>query len=141
IKQDGTKIKNADFGLVPTSKFLKNVTCFGKNAGGGFKKITIYNVGADNGLTLAMKDKAEGVVAVELSAHWKSSVEVAEQNIWEIDDVTSITTISDATLSALTIGILPINPTFDSEITEYDVETTNATNTVTVAPTDDTAVI
>ena len=39
------------------------------------------------------------------------------------------------TLSGLTIGSLTLTPTFDPDVTEYEVTTTNASNKVTATPT------
>lgn len=41
---------------------------------------------------------------------------------------------NDATLSALSLGSLTLDPTFDAETTSYTTTTTNATNTVTATP-------
>lgn len=46
-----------------------------------------------------------------------------------------------ARLSGLTIGALPLTPTFDPDTTEYTATTTNATNTVTATPEDDGATV
>lgn len=50
-------------------------------------------------------------------------------------------TYSDATvsLSALTIGSVSLSPTFDAAVTSYTASTSNATNTVTATPADNTA--
>ena len=44
-----------------------------------------------------------------------------------------------ARLSGLTIGALPISPSFDPDKTEYTADTSNATNTVTATPEDPAA--
>lgn len=44
-------------------------------------------------------------------------------------------------MSALTIGALTLNPTFDSKVLNYTATTTNATNTITVIPSKGTAAI
>ena len=44
-----------------------------------------------------------------------------------------------ARLSRLTIGALTLNPAFDSDVTEYTANTTNATNTITATPEDEDA--
>ena len=41
---------------------------------------------------------------------------------------------NDATLSALSLGSVSLNPAFDSDTTTYTASTTNATNTVTATP-------
>lgn len=44
-----------------------------------------------------------------------------------------------ARLSGLTIGALTLTPTFDPDTTEYTANTTNATNTITATPEDESA--
>lgn len=44
-----------------------------------------------------------------------------------------------ARLSGLTIGALTLAPTFDPDVTVYTANTTNATNTVTATPEDESA--
>jgi hypothetical protein len=44
-----------------------------------------------------------------------------------------------ARLSGLTIGALTLDPTFDPDVTVYTANTTNATNTVTATPEDESA--
>lgn len=46
-----------------------------------------------------------------------------------------------ARLSGLTIGALTLNPAFDSDVTEYTANTTNATNTITATPEDEDATV
>lgn len=44
-------------------------------------------------------------------------------------------------MSALTIGALTLNPTFDSDVVEYTATTSNATNTITATATDENATV
>lgn len=46
-----------------------------------------------------------------------------------------------ADLSSLTIGALTLTPAFDADVTEYTVETSNATNKVTAVAADENATI
>lgn len=46
-----------------------------------------------------------------------------------------------ARLSGLTIGALTLTPPFDPDTTEYTATTTNATNTVTATPEDESAAV
>ena len=46
-----------------------------------------------------------------------------------------------ARLSGLTIGALTLTPTFDSDVTEYEVTTTAATNKITATPEDEDATV
>ena len=47
----------------------------------------------------------------------------------------------NASLSALTIGTLTLDPAFDPDVDEYEVETSNASNKVTVTAADEDAEI
>lgn len=89
-KASETKIQNAAFGVIPASKNLENVTVFGRTIGGKYKKITIYNALGDNGITIAMKDKAEGVVPVEISGHLDPLTDIESAVLWEMEDVDAI---------------------------------------------------
>ena len=57
---------------------------------------------------------------------------------WKVEQVTRPETevSSDATLSDLRIGSLALNPAFSADVTEYSVDTENASNTVTAVPAD-----
>lgn len=46
-----------------------------------------------------------------------------------------------ARLSGLTIGALTLTPTFDSDVTEYEVTTSAATNKITATPEDENATV
>jgi len=56
-------------------------------------------------------------------------------------DPVNITEIADARLSDLSIGALTLSPTFNKSTFSYTVDTTNATNTVTVDAMDDEATV
>lgn len=46
-----------------------------------------------------------------------------------------------ARLSGLTIGALTLTPAFDSDVTEYEVTTSAATNKITATPEDESATV
>lgn len=46
-----------------------------------------------------------------------------------------------ARLSGLAIGALTLTPTFDSDVTEYEVTTSAATNKITATPEDEDATV
>ena len=50
-------------------------------------------------------------------------------------------TAADCTLSALTLGVLRLTPTFSPSVTEYTASTTNSTNTVNAVATDEDATV
>lgn len=63
-----------------------------------------------------------------------------------LDGIAKITigdapTTPSAKLSGLTIGNLTLDPAFDPDVTEYEVSTTNTTNTITATPADNNATI
>ena len=46
-----------------------------------------------------------------------------------------------ARLSGLTIGALTLDPTFDPDVASYTANTTNATNTITATPEEESATV
>lgn len=46
-----------------------------------------------------------------------------------------------ARLSGLTIGALTLDPAFDPDVTSYTANTTNATNTITATPEEESATV
>lgn len=47
----------------------------------------------------------------------------------------------NANLATLTIGSLTLTPAFDADVTEYEVSTSNATNTITAVAEDEQATV
>lgn len=82
-------IKSGIGGVIPTAKYLKNVTMFAKVIGGGYKKITLFNAMAENDLSLKAKPKGEGEVELEFVAHWDPA-NMVEGSLYTIEDVTTI---------------------------------------------------
>lgn len=77
----GWKIEDEDY--------LKNVTLIGENMKGEYKKITIYNALADEGLSITMEDEDESVVEVQFAAHHKPCPTETDV-LWDIEDITEI---------------------------------------------------
>ena len=91
----------------------------------------------------AEKIQLSDAYAVELFYHFGTAV-VTPDLIFKpsyVIDGGSETGTENAKLSALTIGALTLNPTFDADTTDYTVATTNATNTVTATAADSGATI
>ena len=86
------KISNSDNGLIPAADYLANVTMFAKTVEGKYKKITLYNAMADNGLSFAATPKAEGTIELQFAAHWA----VGGSQLYDIEEVNSITTTSSS---------------------------------------------
>jgi hypothetical protein len=82
-------IKNTKGGLIPASKYFKNITMFAKVAKGGYKKITLFNALNESDFVLSSAPKAEGEIALEVFAHWDP--EEITTDLYLIEDVTSIT--------------------------------------------------
>jgi hypothetical protein len=81
-------IKNGKGGVIPSSKYLKNITMFAKVVSGSYKKITMYNPLNESDFVLNAAPKAEGEVALEVFAHWNP--ENMDADLFSIEDVTSI---------------------------------------------------
>lgn len=77
----GWKIEDEDY--------LKNVTLIGENMKGEYKKISIYNALADEGLEITMEDEDESVVEIQFSAHHKPDPTETDV-LWDIEDITEI---------------------------------------------------
>lgn len=56
--------------------------------------------------------------------------------VWKVEQVTAAAASNVATLSDLRIGNLTLTPVFDAATTTYEVETSNAKNTITAIPAD-----
>lgn len=83
-------ITNADVGVIPDAKYLKNVTMFAKVLGGGYKKISLFNALAENDLVLAAKPKGEGEVSLEIHAHWEVGDGADQDKLFKVEDVAAI---------------------------------------------------
>lgn len=75
-------------GVIPDDAYIKNVTMFAKTVKGEYKKITLYNALAENGLTLSAAPKAEGTVTLNIYAHWDATDDT--KALYEVQDVASI---------------------------------------------------
>lgn len=76
-------------GAVKQAEYLKNITMFAKKTGGKYVKITLYNALNLAPFSLAAAPKAEGVISLEVSAHW----EVEDRDEEFIDKLFEITTV------------------------------------------------
>ena len=85
--------KSGNLGAIQDSAYLSNITMFAKVIGGGYKKITLYNAMAENDFSLAAAPKAEGVIQLEVSAHWDAKDDTAD--LYDIENVGTI--IADTT--------------------------------------------
>lgn len=82
-------ITNNIGGLIPSGKYVINVTMFCKTIGGDYKKIALFNAMSESDFTFAAKPKGEGEVALEVYAHWDATDQASP--LYTIEDVGSIT--------------------------------------------------
>ena len=80
--------KSSNLGVIQDSAYLSNITMFAKVVGGGYKKITLYEAMTENDFSLAAAPKAEGVVTLEVHAHWDAKND--DTDLYDIEDVESI---------------------------------------------------
>lgn len=96
--ENGKVLKNPKNGVIPEDAYLKNVTTFAKLIGGGYKKITIYSPMHENGLTTKAVQKAEGELALEFLAHYKT-IDL-DGDLWKIEDITEPPKMNEAAATA-----------------------------------------
>lgn len=89
IKVDEVTTKiSSKTGLIEDEHYLANITCFCKTLGGTYRKITIYNAMADNGLEISAVQKAEGELELAFAAHYNP--EDLEEEIYDIENIDKI---------------------------------------------------
>ena len=125
--------KSADLGVIKDSAYLSNITMFAKVIGGGYKKITLYNAMAENDFSLAAAPKAEGVIQLEVSAHWDAEDDAAD--LYDIEDVENIsadttgptvTTEPDDTDTGVSVSS-NLTATFSEDVRQGDIKSDNFT--------------
>lgn len=91
MDKQSKKITSGDTGIIPVSKYRKNITTFGRTLDGQFKKITIYNPLHEGSFSFKPKPKAENEHNLEFNAHWDpfNNTEL----LYEIEDVEEIPTV------------------------------------------------
>lgn len=130
-------------GIIPGAAYRKNVTMFAKLISGQYKKITLYNALNEKDLSLAAKPKGESEVALELSAHWDPSDDLAD--LYKIEDVaapsgdvivpTAVIVPADASTAIVVTSSL--TATFSEDIKDADI---NSNNFILVKASDGTIV-
>ena len=81
-------LTSAEPGLIPVTKYLKNVVMFAKLMDGKYKKITIFNAMHEGDFTFGAKPKAENEHTLELIAHWDQLD--ATKKLYTIEEIASI---------------------------------------------------
>lgn len=80
-------VKNTQGGVIPESKYLKNITMFAKLVGGGYKMITLFNALNEGDFVLSSAPKAEGEIPIEVYAHWNPET---MEDLYRIEDIAAI---------------------------------------------------
>lgn len=107
--------------------------------GAGFVAIKLINALSTGGFKIQSNDKGKGDFAFEFTGHYSmENIDLVpfEIHIQEGSDISA-----DTTLSALTIGSLTLDPTFDPAVTAYTASTTSATNIITATANDAEATV
>lgn len=125
--------KKSNIGVIPTSAYLQNLTLFAKLVGGGYKKITLYNAMNESDFSLTAAPKAEGVVQLDVNAHWDPTND--SQDLFEVEDVASIgaettpPTVTTVPADEATGIVITSNltATFNEAIREGDINLANFT--------------
>lgn len=90
--QTPAHIVNEAPGPIAADRYLDNITMFAKTLGGKYKKITLYNALAENPLSITAAPKTEGLVALEIHAHWEldDGDAINPDLLFKIEDIDSI---------------------------------------------------
>lgn len=130
---DKISAKSSNLGVVQSTAYLENITLFAKVIGGGYKQITLYNAMSENDFSLAATPKAEGVITLEVSAHWDATDDTAD--LYDIQDIetinadavvpTVVTVPADAVDSIVVSSNL--TATFSEDIRQGDIKADNFT--------------
>jgi len=123
--------KSSNIGIVPDGAYLTNVVMFAKLISGGYKKITIFNAMTENDFSLSAVAKGEGLIALEIHAHW--DVTDDDVDLYKIEDVltlgsdTTKPTVVSVPADAATDIVVGANltATFSEEIKQSDISTSN----------------
>lgn len=124
--------ESGNLGVIQDSAYLSNVTLFAKVIGGGYKKITLYNAMTENDFSLAAAPKAEGVITLEVHAHWDAE---NDTDLYDIEDIGSIeadttgpTVTTDPDDAETDVDVTSnLTATFDEDIRQGDIKADNFT--------------
>ncbi len=123
--------ESGNVGLIAESAYLTNITLFAKLVSGDYKKIVLNNPLNDGDLSIAAVPKAEGIIQLEVSAHWDA--EDDDVDLFTIEDVetlgddvagpTVVTVPADGATNVVITDNL--TATFNEAIREADVNSDN----------------
>jgi hypothetical protein len=124
-------VKSSNIGLVQDSAYLDNITIFGKKLGGNYVKVTLHSAMNEGAFTLTAAPKAEGVVNMEIHAHWDAEDDT--KDLVEIEDVETIsddstpptaTTVPDDGATSVVVSS-NLTATFSEAIRQSDIHAGN----------------
>lgn len=122
-----------NLGVIQDSAYVENITLFAKIIGGGYKQITLYNAMSENDFSLSAAPKSEGVITLEVSAHWDAEDDTADlydiQDIETIGDDTDAPTVTTVPADGAESIVASINltATFSEDIRQGDIKDDNFT--------------
>lgn len=129
--EDTKAITAAKLGVIPASSYLENLTMFAKTIGGAYKKITLYNAMNEANFVLPAAPKGEGVIPMEVHAHWDYAGGPTD-NLYKIEDIDNIsddTTPPTVTTDPADGGTLSVDDdlvaTFSEAVNESDIAVGN----------------
>lgn len=106
----------------------------------GFMAIRIINALNTAGFSLQSNDNGKGDFSFEFTGHYSlEDVNVVPYEMWVKNEGDNTSSTDNATLSALTIGSLSLEPAFSPSIKNYTATTANASNTVTATASNSSA--
>ena len=125
--------ESGNLGVIQDSAYLTNITLFAKVIGGGYKKITLYNAMTENDFSLAAAPKAEGVITLEVHAHWDAEDDAAD--LYDIEDVGGIsadttgpTVTTDPDDAETDVDVTSnLTATFSEDVRQGDIKADNFT--------------
>lgn len=124
-------VKSSNIGILPDAAYLTNITLFAKVIGGGYKKITLFNPMNEGAFSLSAAPKAEGVINLEVHAHWDAEDDTVD--LCEIEDIETITddttpptvvTVPADTDTAVVVSS-NLTATFSEDIRQGDIHSGN----------------
>lgn len=124
-------VKSSNFGRIPTGAYLKNVALLARVVGGGYKLIKLYNGMSESDFSFTAAPKNEGVVNLEISAHWDAENDTADlYSIEDVETLTNDTTPPTATTvpadAATAISVSGnLTATFNEVIRDSDININN----------------
>ena len=130
---DKISAKSTNLGVIADSAYLSNITMFAKVIGGGYKKITLYSAMSENDFSLAATPKAEGVIQLEVNAHWDPQDDT--KDLYDIENIASISgdvvvptvvTVPADAAAAIVVSS-DLTATFSEDIRQQDISSSNFT--------------